>query len=62
MTSVIETLWFPVLFVIVCTTWLVMAVMNAVKRGHSVDGEGAVTVRLPKGTDIVHNDGSNLNN
>ncbi len=62
MTSVMETIWFPLLFVLATGTWIVLAIAGALRRRDVASHSGSVTVRLPEDAHVVSNDGTNLNN
>ena len=58
----LEMLWFPLLSVVAVVTWMVFAVMGAMKHRRAAGRGGSVTVRLPEGATIVRNDGTNPDN
>lgn len=62
MTSTLEMLWFPVLFVLATGTWIVLAIAGALRRRDIASHGGSVTVRLPSDSNIVRYDGHNLDN
>ncbi len=58
----LEMLWFPLLSVVAVVSWMVFAVMGSMKQRRAAGKGGSVTVRLPEGSNIVRNDGTNLDN
>ncbi len=60
MTSLLQMLWFPLLFVIAALSWLGFAISKAMRRDS--DHSPSVTVQLPENAHVVANDGTNISN
>ncbi len=60
--TTLEMIWFPVLCILATVTWIVFAIGNSMRRRRMASHQPSITVQVPNSSDIVHNDGTNLNN
>lgn len=60
--TLLEMIWFPVLCIVATTTWIVLAIGNAMRNRRIARHQPSITVQVPDSSDIVHNNGTNLNN
>ena len=60
--SLLQMLWFPALFVAGVLSWVMISIYSSIKRRSAARHTPSVIVQLPDDSDIVRNDGHNLDN